>query len=760
MNYRMLLLLLLLLAPAGSLLAQTPVHLESWYDSQITRDADGIYYIDSQTDDDALACQGYAMAKDMGGIIIVIYFKAIGKSAQAWGIFSSGENDFYYKNDATVQRWELDDHAAWVCTKMQQESPAVHTLLQNFCDGLNDGLYYHWQKYWNTSWFQQIVPNGFLPEHVVMAQLRFAFTSGLEGGSTGVATGDSGLDTFFPNDSSNEWVMYDDEGTSWLVIDPHYNLGWGMKGGDEVRGIFSCAVDGDALHWRGHNALGLPLMGAGVKIAHDPSEDSMGWTFTTAPIDTVDCYVLDWENQGGTDRYQMEDGWKDIVKETMQITFPNGQSVPYVRWSTPDHGPIVHKEGDGTGPDDKVYAGRANIHVFKDCMRMTEQWYEMLTAQDMDALLAVIGNRMAPFGGNMAIATSGSAEKDRIAYTLKAATPNRMSVPGWDLIDWDEVVDGSLYANIWDQVHLFSELPLARGDKQPFFINCNTSCNLTYARFKSQGFPDYITGGWDILSFRQQRAADLLDVPLSDVDYDLMYDSVTDTSHGHARIIMPLLLDAYVKYDQYIVDPRNIVDKLIPVLRNWDKKADTDSAVMYFFKLWSRKFQKMDPSYSNKFFSFASGEPPATQYPTEFTQEEGIDALNAMLDAYVSWFLPKYRITGDPTWGGSHYIKRIIDLASGATIRWAVSGDNCCLRAAYGHFYDPDDIEDPPADPLDYLSFDIGGGQTCPTIVKMTHTPQIWFTTPVDNAVDPGSPTFDPACPCTADWANEDYRDF
>ncbi len=750
---------LILIVLAGGLSAQAPYHPKSWYEGQITTDTDGIHYINGSTDGDALACQGYVQAADMGRILTFVYAKAIGKSAWAWGKIEDGEDDSHYQNDCTVALWGVNDLAAWVTIQMQNDNPAVHDLLVRFCEGLTDGIYHNWPSIYNKAWFQNIFPNGFAPEHVFAAQFGFSFMPDVVANTYGVATGMAGIDTFFPNDSSDEWVMYDDQGVSWLVIDPHYGFGWGMPDGDEDRGVHTCAVDGDTLHWKGHNALGLPFMGIGVSLAQTPDEESIGWTVTMAGIDVADCYVLKWENQGGVDGYLMEDGWKAIQKTTVQIKFPDNQSLPYEIWSTAtDHGPIVHREGDGFGADDKVYAGRANFTVFPDCVRMSEQAYAQLQCEDMDGFFTETGRFMAPLYGNIAVASSGSAPRDRIGYILLNAVPDRRSVPGWETKVWTEPVDGSLYANIWQGVHGFGDLPKVRGDSQAYFINCNASCDLTYGRFKQHvpEYPAYMIYGWGIETFRQQRADELLQVPPGEVDYDLMYAAITDVSHGRARNIIPLISDAYVEHGSEVTDP--IVDLVVPIFENWDKRATKESKVMYFYKLWEIAFKSLDPSYGGKFFSFASGLPPETQYPTKFTREEAIHALAAIADAYHDYFLPKYKLTGNITWGGNHYINRITSFNPHTSLRWEVSGDACCLRSAGGNFYS---LHSPPEKWQDYFSIDIDWGQITPSIVKMTHAPEIYkFTTAMPNAVDPLSPNFDPACPCTEDWANEEYRDF
>jgi len=672
------------------------------YSYNVTYDDNGIPHITAPTDRDGVYGQGFEMAKAQGPLLYSVYAKAIGKWVNG------------YK-------------------KMGNEEKR---LLRAFVDGINDAMASNsvpaiWRDKYPGN--KPDFVNGIEPWHVVAAYMRYSFLPIVE---RHVHLDDLQNEfevRHFPNSNSNSWALIDPDGSAWLQVDPHNHLA-----SDEYLMTFGCSMETQQHYrWAGFNALGLPLMGVGVKYPNPAvnGSQSIAWTITAAPPDMADVYEVEWNDAEW--KYKFDGRWRRATRKTITIEFPDPNDnwvieVPYSQ----EHGPWIETSATGQ----TAFFGRAVWQVKYSTWNMMKQWNGMLKANNITQFYNKI-NGMAFHGGNLTIITNSPNPHERINYLLFNPVPDRTEIPNYEQLDFQAPIDGSSSANIWYQAHPFSWLPKADGGDQDHFINCNCSIDVTYPGFVNTqlSWPYYLTGGEGIYTYRQDRAEELW-ANITTVGENQMYAWVTDKRNGLARYNVPDLLSANNNWhnDPKITDT-NKLQSAVNMLSAWDYMSDKNSTEMLLFRLWMVKF--LDKGSYGEYFTFPSNRP-------NFNVGDNLlctDALNALIEAYDLWVTKNN--AGRGTWGKNHLFTRAVD---GGTLTLEMPGDACCLRSTHG-----------PWTP-DFSHQNIIGGQIVPMMVKLNLSgpPIVKYMKGKDNCTMNQSLVWDNTCPATTRWAQEIYIDF
>ncbi len=702
------------------------------YAYNVTYDENEMPHITAGTDINGVYGQGYEMAKAQGPLLYNVYAKAIGKWVKYYG-GTHDLDDLRVQNDYRIALWRIPKMAQGTYRKMSREEKL---LLRAFVDGINDAMASNfvppeWRDHYPGD--KEDFVNGIEPWHVVAAYMRYSFKP--------IVDRHVHKDPLeipfdvrdFPRGNSNAWTLMDSGGNAWIQIDPHNHLG-----NDEYLMTFGCAMDTQQnYHWCGFNALGLPLLGVGVKKANPAvaGSQAIAWTVTAAPPDMADVYEVPWLNT--MKMYKFDGRWRlsRNMKITIEFPDPNDNWVHNVPRS-PDHGPLV---GYNTQKD-KAYFGRAVWQVLPSCKNFMHQWNEMVKANNMPEFFEAIEG-MAFHGGNLIIASNSPNLNERVNYLLFHPTPWRGGIPNWEQIDWSQPIDGSMSENVWDRAQAFATLPRADGGMQDHFINCNCSIDITYPGFANHTppYPDYLTGGLGIYTYRQERAENLF-ADLTSVDEDQMYDWITDKSNGYARYCVPDLLSSHNMWG----NPTGVTAPLrlgaaIDLLDAWNRHAAKMSKAMLLFKLWMTKFLELG-GYGD-FFTFPSERP----YWNTVNQTLCLDALNTLVEAYDLWMIRDQ--AGKGTWGKNNLFIRAIE---GGQQIFEMPGESACLRSTHGAWQG------------EYDHIMIQGGQIVPMIIKLSlyGDPIIKYMKAIDNCTMTDSYMWNNTCPSTTRWTDEAFIDF
>lgn len=675
-------------------------------------DNHNVPYIQATSDPAVLWGQGWALAECNYPVLRLHHAKSMGYSAKYLG-----GGSFYVENDFYVKQLEIPEISQGIYAAMPAN---VKALVDAFDKGLNDYYLAH-KAALDAAYpqFQSLLALPVTGADTIAAELSlYIKLFGI--GGLGTIHGLTTMEDLFSTTHSNEWVVRSDRTVSehpMLQVDPHIALQY-----EESLFTFLCGLFSDNLQMVGFNQLGAPLIRVGAKLkrAGVAGDHSIAWTLTAGPLDEGDVFKV--QEDATQASYLFNGLWIPFTVKNKTVTMPDG-SILTRSYKYTVHG-LVLEESSGF-----AYALK---HVLTSSSDINRQFLAMLTATDINAFYTALGQLAWP-GGNLVLASDTTSFADQIRYLLYGPCPVRNPA-----IDWTQVVDGSTSATLWSAFHAVSELPQVTGTSQDHFINDNCGIYHTWSGFTAQSFPAYMILDGTLTTFRQERAEALLTT--GQVDLDAMIAVVRDKVDGPSLYAVPLLAQAFQTYgtDPSVNDPTGVLDDLIAVLTAWNHVASVDSQIEPLFAYWLALFSSQYPTMFGR----------PNFVPAQFSHQEAVDALNALV---VAFNIDQFK--GLPEWGDVHWFKRVVLQGGTPTeIHLPTGGVAESLRSAYGAM-------DVDCTDGSCYEFEVTNGQTCPILIELgpdAASTKMRCIKAMDNCNDYHLPAFGTVE--STDWASESYH--
>lgn len=376
------------------------------------------------------------------------------------------------------------------------------------------------------------------------------------------------------------------------------------------------------LKTRGFNAYGIAFVGMPeLSMAFN---NNLGWAHTVNPIDASDIFELTIKEDG----YIFDN--KVVPFESKKITIKVRQDDGSINETNyqlkySKHGPVLGEKG---GKALAVKIAGMNNH------RIIEQYHRMAQAKNILEFESALKMLQSPMFNVIYADRAGN-----ILYVFNGNVPKR---PGGDFSSWKGIVDGSSSVNLWQQILEYEELPRVLNPPSGFIQNCNDPpWTCTYPPvLDPAGFPSYISPRW--MGLRPQRAVNMIkDNP--SISFNQLIDYKLNTGMETADRFLDDLLEAAEKY------PDSTTQKAAEVLKNWDRKTESDSRGAILFAEWWAKIDR------NMFKIQWDPEAPVTTPDGLKDEKQAVkllsEAASAVLEKYGSLDIPwgdiyRFRMNG------------------------------------------------------------------------------------------------------------------
>lgn len=519
---------LLFLILSGSSFAQ-----EETSQTEIAWDTWGVPHITANNIEELFYAQGWAQMHNHANLILELYGHSRGKAAEYWG-------EKQLENDMLIHTLGFEELAyEWEA----KQDPEIKLIYRSFVNGLNAYAAAHPETIAEKN--KIVLP--VTTKDVNMHSMYVVFTRFIGGK-------DLGRLSQWPDIGSNAYAIgpkRSASGNAMLVQNPH--LPWGR----EFLFFESHLILND------NNMYGSTLVGfPGIAIGFN---ENLGWSHTDNTIDNADTYELQLKDGGyllDNEVRQFETS-KRILKIKQEDGSLKEQEIDILKTA---HGPVVSQK------DDKILALRM---VGTDRPNMFLQWWRMINSSNFDEFESALKMAQIPFWNVMYADKSGE-----IFYLFNGLVPRRTE-DSWTY--WDRVIPGGKSADIWTEVHDYSEMPKVRNPKDGWLQNSNDPpwTSTIPMTLNPDDFPGYMAP--QFMSFRSQRAAKMI---LE--DESITFQELVDYKHStHLEFADRILDDLFAAVDSSNSEKAKQAKQ---VLEKWDRKADTDSKGMLLFYNWARKF--------------------------------------------------------------------------------------------------------------------------------------------------------------------------
>ncbi len=440
------------------------------------------------------------------------------------------------------------------------EYPAeVRAIGEGFADGLNAYMAAHPDEV--PEWAEPVEPAwGFAVGRLVNFWPTLGNANGERRGlAPSLATLDFGMsDKHWNPVGSNGFAVAAERtagNAAFIAADPH------MPWKHEFR-LYEVHLKSDDIDFAGAGFIGSPMPVFG-------RTPNVGWTWTANRPDHGDVYRLEL-NPENPEQYRFDDGWRDFERRDIEYRLPDGESVTEtIRWSV--HGPVTRHDP----------AENLAVAYWISAYGLIEppvQFYEMVKARDLDELEAAM-SRMQFASFNMVAAD----RHGDVLYVHGGRVPRRPA----DL-NARQPLDGSDPSLVWTEMVPWSELPGVRKPSIGWVQNCNNDPSTTTGTDLDPRIEDYVPGtvkgtrkpdtvrAWYL---RQLLAAE------PRLDAERAREILADPKmipHGPMR---DRLEAAWEGHSESYPD-RDLVEKDVMAILEWDGMPDVQSPIPTLFLLW------------------------------------------------------------------------------------------------------------------------------------------------------------------------------
>ncbi|RXJ44451.1 acylase [Gelidibacter gilvus] len=523
----------LLFALVVSFVTTTSVQTQK-IETQIAWDTWGVPHITSNTVEDLFFAQGWAQMHNHANLILELYGSSRGKGAEYWG-HTKFDNDMLIHTlgfDALADEWEIN------------QDPLAKSIYSSFVKGMNAYVEAHPEAVDDKN--KVVLP--LTTKDANMHSMYVIF-------SRFIAGSDLGRVQQWPDLGSNAWAISPKRsasGNALLLQNPH--LPW----------FNEFLFFESHLNLNGKNMYGSTLVGIpGIVVGFN---EDLGWSHTVNTIDNADTYELELKDGG----YLLDGERKEFEASTTTIRVKQedgtiiDKEIPVMKSV---HGPIVKKT------EDKVLALRI---AGLDRPNMVLQWWQMINSSTFNEFEDALKMAQIPFFNVIYADKQGE-----IFYLFNGLVPKRSS---GDWAYWDRVIPGGKSADVWADVHDYTDLPKVKNPKSGWLQNANDppwTCTIPMV-LNPKDYPAYMSP--ISMSFRPQRSARML-MEDESITFDELVDYTFSTRLEFADRILDDLFAAVDASDSEKANQAKIV------LENWDREANADSKGMLLFYNWASKFK-------------------------------------------------------------------------------------------------------------------------------------------------------------------------
>ena len=506
--------------------------------TEIIWDKWGVPHIYAQNDSDAFYANGWAQMHNHGNLLLELYGRSRGKSAEYWG-----EN--HLQDDILIHTLGFPEIAkSWEET----QDPELIKLLKSFVDGMNA--------------YAKANPSAFAEENKVVLPIQYndinlhylyiIYTKFVGGRELGTVDNwnEVGSNTYAigaSRSASSHAMLLQNPHLPWsnefLFVEMHLNT--------PNNNVY------------GSTLLGLP----GIVIGFN---ENLGWSHTNNTIDNADTYELELNEDG----YLLDGKYTEFKKTLKTIKYKNKEGKlidKEIQILNSAQGPIVKKG------ETKALAIRMPGYDRPNGML---QWWQMGNAHNFDEFEAALKTLQLPFFNVM------YADKDgNIFHLFNGLVPERKN-GGWDY--WNVIIKGGKSEDIWTSVHAYKDLPKVKNPPTGWLQNANDPAWFdTYPPvLEPDNYPGYFSP--KSLRFRPQRSIRMLFEDES-ITYNELVNYKFSTRMEMADRILDDLFNAIDTYGN------ELAKEAKTVLENWDRKADNNSVGTVIFTKWALKMEPWLP---------------------------------------------------------------------------------------------------------------------------------------------------------------------
>lgn len=549
---------------------------------RLSRDADGLTFIEAENEADALFTLGYAHAQDRLFQMDFVRRLASGRLSEVVGT-QTVRTDKFFRTLGLYRYAEAN---------LDQLSPEVRAGLENYAAGVNAFLEHHdgplplgfaitghepepWKPADSVAWgrIMALFLSGNYKEELLRARLlsilpddkvRQLYPAWPDWAPTSVpalqAMEQQGLLKEMmeilpweigPKLASNAWALAPERsttGSALLAGDPHLGL---MAPGD----WYLARIETPDLTLAGATTPGVPLMVFG-------HNGTLSWTFTTTYSDTQDIFIedVDPDNPG---RYKTKEGWRDFETREEVIEVAGEEPVRFtVRQS--HHGPIISdvaEQAQGLYPETQVLA--LAWTALQEDDRSAEGLYNLNRASDVPRALSALRDLDSPQQTMILADTRGS-----IALVAPGRVPIRRNGNGL------APVPGASGEYDWIGEIPYEALPRSVDPESDVLITANNKLvgdDYRYLIAAEWAYPDRAARIAEVLKTKQVWSPDEM--------RELQLDALT---YGGRRLMGRLL-----KADL----PAN-AEPAVSKMRQWDFEMAIDRPEPLIYSAWLRALER------------------------------------------------------------------------------------------------------------------------------------------------------------------------
>ncbi len=515
--------------------------------SEISWDTYGVPHIKASNLEDLFFAQGWALMNNHANKVLELYGASRGRASEYWG-------EQFLDNDLLVHTLEFDELAdVWE----QQQEDELKTIYKSFVAGINAYTRAHEDKIEDKN--KVVLP--VTTKDVNMHGMYVVFTRFIGGE-------DLGRIQRWPDMGSNTYAIgpaRSASGNAMLVQNPH--LPWWNE---FLFTEYHLNLNGKNLY--GANLVGMP----GIAIGFN---ENLGWSHTDNTIDNSDLYELEVKDGGyilDGEVQAFESRSKMILVKQADGTLTE-QEIPIMKTV---HGPVVSKSAD------KVLAIRM---VGRDRPNMFLQWWRMLNSTNFEEFENALKMAQIPFWNVMYADKEG-----QIFYLFNGLVPKR-SENSWNY--WNGIIPGGKSADVWTEVHDYSDLPKVKNPEGGWLQNANDPpwTSTIPMTLNADEFPGYMAPRY--MGFRPQRSARML-IEDESISFEELVDYKLSTRLEFADRILD---DLFKAVDASGSDKAK---QAMAVLQAWDRESDADSKGTLLFFNWARKFGVFNNSNYSRIWDF------------------------------------------------------------------------------------------------------------------------------------------------------------
>lgn len=534
--------------------------------SEIKWDKWGVPHIEAGNEADVYYGFGWAQMRAHANLILKMYARSRGKSSEYWGRAENLQNDIISRKLSVPARANI-----W----FEAQSAKMKRNINFFVAGMND--------------FCKKNPELINPENKIVLPVRKTDPLAQLQISYHLLVGAFTLQpqaAQWKSAGSNAWAIApkkSENGNAMLMFQPH------PPWTDEYL-FFEAHLKSRQFNVYGISLLGIPTIAMGFN-------ENLGWGMTFNQADAMDLIEL---NLRGN-QYLIDGKWKKLEIREEKIAVKNGKTET-VKVKHSDFGFIVEEKAD------KALALRLSGF---DRPFLIKQFADMAKSADLKEFQTAVKQLQLPLQNIIYADKNGN-----IFYLYNGIIPKR---PTGNFADWSGIISSAKEGALVKNYLSFDELPKMLNPKSGFIANSNNDPWTSTFPFElnPKDYLPFITDtpykNFDFRSVKSIKS-------LQSKEKLSFADLVKMQSSTHSELADRVLTEL-IEFGEK--SENGLLKNAAEVLKNWDRKTDSESKGVVLFANWYFAARKVK-LFENDF----SLENPLNT-PNKLTDE----AKNKLLDA-------------------------------------------------------------------------------------------------------------------------------